>query len=260
MTPSSDDLARATQRQLEREIGARQKLARGCGIALIELTDGLEGDDVRVDRRLDPLGLVLIAFASRGRRLLRAAYGLLDAGSAPEAVPLLRILSEYLIVASWLDANPDKLHAWAIHDLDRRDLVMKEVFRTLPPDDEANRENIDRQRAELAERRREWSKPLGDEKGHVPKVEVMAKEVGLDFAYQLAYRIQSRSDVHATPLAADSCYQQHEDGTLRLLRQPLHGLATWDQIRSRSADAQGPACDRRKTSPPTFVDDRVSQG
>ena len=57
----------------------------------------------------------------------------------------------------------------------------------------------------------------------------MATAVGLGFAYQLAYRVQSQSDVHATPLAVDSCYERMADGTLRLLPEPTHALAPFNQ-------------------------------
>ena len=67
---------------------------------------------------------VLIAFAARGRRLLRAGYRLLDAGDTPEAVPLLRVMSEYLIVGLWLKQHPDRLDAWALVDQANRDFVV----------------------------------------------------------------------------------------------------------------------------------------
>jgi hypothetical protein len=60
-------------------------------------------------------------------------------------------------------------------------------------------------------------------------VENMATTVGLGFACQLAYRVQSQSDVHATPLASDSCFEELPDGTVRLLPAPVHGLWNWDQ-------------------------------
>jgi hypothetical protein len=75
-------------------------LPRGCGLALIELTSILEEEDAVLDRSIDPLGVALVAYAARGRRLLRSAYRLLDANEAPEAVPLLRIVMELYFVAT----------------------------------------------------------------------------------------------------------------------------------------------------------------
>ena len=76
-----------TKLQLERELNARQQVARGAGLALIELSAILEEQHAILDRSVDPLGIVLVAYAARGRRLLRAAYRLLDAGDVAEAVP-----------------------------------------------------------------------------------------------------------------------------------------------------------------------------
>jgi hypothetical protein len=224
----SDEFAEAARFQLETEIGARQTLARGCGLALIHLSRILEGDSVYIDQKVDPLGLVLIAFAARGRRILRSAYRLLDEGDFPEAVPLLRILSEYLMVGSWLKAHPDRLAAWSLKDLDSRAHILGEVLAELPADF-AGRDELERQQAELAEFREAWIGRVGKPEGAVPKVEVMAAEADLAFGYQFAYRLQSRAEVHATTYAVDLAYDVEAEGVARLRPRPNHSLEQFNQ-------------------------------
>lgn len=225
----ADPVAAAAHLQLERELVARQQLARGCGLALIDLSSSLEDEDATLDRALDPLGVALVAYAARGRRLLRSAYRLLDVGEAPEAVPLLRILSEYFIVARWLVENPDRLGDWAIADLDRREFVIGRVMTEIREGDDESRAALQRQRDDLNATRARWVGERGEPAGGIPRVETMATQIGAGFAYQLAYRVQSQSDVHATPLAADSCYEQLPDGRLRLRAAPAHALSGFDQ-------------------------------
>ena len=215
--------------QLEKEMGARQTLARGAGFALIQLSSILEEQQAILDRSVDPLGIVLVAYAARGRRLLRAAYRLLDAGDAAEAVPLLRTISEYLVVARWLLEHPDRLPAWALADHDKRDFVISQVMRELPDGDSETNAALQRQRDDLRESRERWLTERGQPEGDVLSVEQMAAQIGLGFAYQLAYRTQSQSDVHATTVAADSCYERMPDGRLRLLPAPQHALRGYDQ-------------------------------
>ncbi len=217
------------QRQLERELSARQQVARGAGLALIELTAILEERHAILDRSVDPLGIVLVAYAARGRRLLRSAYRLLDAGDGAEAVPLLRTISEYLVVGRWLVQHPDRLRAWALADLDKRDYTISQVMRELGDDDAETIAALQRQRDELRESRLRWLTERGQPEDDVVNVEQMAAQIGLGFAYQLAYRTQSQLDVHATTAAVDSCYEQMPDGTLRLLPAPQHALHGYDQ-------------------------------
>lgn len=222
------DLRAAAEAQLIREFSARRSFARGCGAALLELSSILEDSDARLDRAVDPLGVVLVAWAVRGRRLLRAAYRLLDVGDAPEAVPLIRILIEYAIVGRWLKMNPDRLHAWAMKDHGKREHTLREVIAELGdvPDAQAA---LQEQLNELEKMRERWRTERGEPSGGVPKIEVMASEIGAGFGYQLGYRTQSQSDVHATPLSVDVVYGRLDDGTLRILPVPGHALGEYDQ-------------------------------
>lgn len=218
------------QWQLERELSARQKVARGAGLALIELTGILEEEHATLDPSVDPLGIVLVAYAARGRRLLRSAYRLLDAGELAEAVPLLRVISEYLVVGRWLLQHPDRLEAWALADLDKRDYIIGQVMAELTDGEDSETVGaLQEQRDELREGRERWLTERGQPKGDVVNVEQMAAQIGLGFAYQLAYRTQSQVDVHATTVAVDSCYERLPDGRLRLLPAPVHALSSYDQ-------------------------------
>jgi Family of unknown function (DUF5677) len=224
-----EQLAAAARDQLARELEARQQVARGCGNALIELASQLEHEDAIVDPAVDPLGVVLLAFAARGGRVLRATYRLLDAGEAPEAVPLLRILSEYAIAAQWLVEHPDRLDAWAFADYQKRNFVIGEVMRELREDDHESRAGLQAQREKLQAGRDRWVGGRGEPAGAVPGIEGMASEIGAGFGYQLAYRTQSQADIHATPLAVDNCYERLPDGRLRLRAVPDHALPGFDQ-------------------------------
>lgn len=211
------------QLQFGRELGARESVARGAGIALIQLSAILEEDAILGDG-VDPLGVVLVAFAARGRRLLRAAYRLMDVGEASESIPLLRTISEYIIVGRWLVKHPDRLDAWALTDIRKRQHIVGEVIRTFGDTDAATTASLEEQRRELDKVERRWLAERGEPQGQIVNVEQMAAQTDLAFAYQLAYRLQSESDVHATPVAADSCYERLPDNRLRLRPAPVHSL------------------------------------
>lgn len=229
---SSDPEAAAVEAfarfQLEREISARERIARASGFALLELTSILDEPEAVLAGGVDPLGIVLVGFTVRGRRLLRSMYRLLDAGEASEAVPLLRTISEYLIVGRWLSEHPDRLGDWAMADHDRRDYVIAEVMRELGDEDPETTAALQRQRDEIELSRKHWVGERG-QPGSAPNVEQMATQLGLGFAYQLAYRSQSQFDVHATTLAVDSCYDQLPSGELGIRRTPVHALAEFNQ-------------------------------
>ena len=62
--------------------------------------------------------LALVAFAARARRLLRSAYRLVDAGERDTAVPLFRVMTEYLIAGRWLfKVGEPGMETWAMDDL-----------------------------------------------------------------------------------------------------------------------------------------------
>jgi hypothetical protein len=175
-----------------------------------------------------PQTLIRIGFAQRARRLLRAAYGLIDNGMAPEAVGLLRTMSEYLIVLRWLAVDPDKNMAlWAEDDL-RRSLVIDDKafehgdFRLM---DEETRglyaSHRDDLRAELttAEEATETCPTCGrplkkTKKEKLPTIEEMAEKVDLSFAYNTAYRLDSQSAVHATGMTVNNAFDEVEAGYL----------------------------------------------
>lgn len=83
---------------------ARREIARACGVALLETTSLLDGE-AEIAEGVDPMGLVLLAFGARGRRLLRSAYRLIDArvhsrcprrlspGGGAESRPLLQAIA-----------------------------------------------------------------------------------------------------------------------------------------------------------------------
>jgi hypothetical protein len=189
--------------------------------------------------------MVLVAFAARGRRLLRSAYRLLDAEERDTAAPLFRVMNEYLIVSRWvLQADDDDLKLWALNDLRGRLTVINEVL----ADTELNLEGD--QRAEVEAERLRTEEAIVEHGGQedaerepercptcnrVKKgqgrrtltLEAMAKSVGLGFVYSFSYRLQSKNDVHATPLAVDNVYDTTDEG-LVIRPMPRYSLESYD--------------------------------
>lgn len=62
----------------------------------------------------------------------------------------------------------------------------------------------------------------------VPPIEQMAAQVGLTFAYELGYRMQSQAGVHATALAVDNALIRNEDGSIMIRPDPDFGLSSYD--------------------------------
>ncbi len=217
---------------MKREAAAREQLCRGAGLALIELSSILQGDEVTVDAQVDPLGMVLLAFAARGRRLLRSAYRLQDMGESAEAAPLLRVLMEYLIVARWLAENEASLQAWAVKgERSLLDSLEKMSTALAEEEDAATRKLVDDSRAAHKAALDARIELVGGEPSAVlPKIEQMAHDAGLGFPYQFAYRVQSQVDVHASILAAEAAFDKTDEGDVRLLPMARHGLADYDQV------------------------------
>jgi hypothetical protein len=151
--------------------------------------------------------MVRVAFAARGRRLLRAAYILLDNGDSPESVPLLRTISEYVIVGRWLALDTEKhLRIWAYADVGKTLHIDAKAFEhgDFRLMEQEARERFEAAKAEL---RGEGEKPEP-----LPQIEQMAKLVDLSFAYNTAYRIDSQSAVHASGMAVNNAFEEVDEG------------------------------------------------
>ena len=231
-----------------RNAKARREIARASGVALIGTTTAL-AEGAEIDEAVEPLDLVLLAFAARGRRMLRSIYRLLDVGERAEAAPLLRVMHEQLIVSRWLLLDPEKnLVLWAKDDLRRRDVIRERVLA-----DEELGDEVKTAIAEEAEREREQIRGLVDdsEEGDegaatelcpacerplkkervesVPPIEQMAAQAGLLFPYNLAYRLQSQADVHATALVVDNTLVRPENGgRIQIRDEPDFSLSAFD--------------------------------
>lgn len=249
MTNSEEELPPHGDQEA-RNAKARREISRACGVALIDVTAAL-ADGAEVDEAVGPLDLVLLAFAARGRRLLRSIYRLVDASERAEAAPLLRVLHERLIVSRWLLLEPEKnLMLWAKDDLRRRDVIRERVLA-----DEELGADIKRAIVEEADREREQIRELveepaeaegGDQDGEreacpscgrlpkreraegLPSVEQMAAKTGLSFPYNLAYRLQSQADVHATALVVDNTLVKPEEGRIQIREEPDFSLSAYD--------------------------------
>lgn len=233
--------------QEERNAKSRREIARAAGVALINATTALE-EEATFDKGVGPMGIVMLTLAARGRRLLRSFYRLLDAGERAEAAPLLRVMHEYLIVLQWLLLDPEKnLTLWIKDDLRKRDVVRERLFADPDVGDEL-KQAVDDERAAEQDAARELLAAAVDEAAEevdedpcpacgrsrkrrdpsVPPVEQMAAKVGLKFAYDVGYRLQSQADVHATALSVDNALIRNEDGSIMLRPEPDFGLSAYD--------------------------------
>jgi hypothetical protein len=212
-----------SRRQVDRDRSARIQLARAAGLALLEVSAGLE-DGTIVTRGAGAMTLAIVGFAARGRRLLRAAYFLLDQDHAPEAVPLLRTASEYLITMRWLLLDPEKnLRLLAESDVAKSLLIDARVYEhggfRLMSDE--TREFYQAAQAHLkahppGEAGAEENDLFGvaGKRERLPTVERMAELVDLSFAYNSAYRLDSQSAVHATAMAINNAFDEVPEGHL----------------------------------------------
>jgi hypothetical protein len=207
--------------------------AKQIGLDLLAATARFDRP-MGVTRGGGPVDLALIAFAVRGRRLMRAAYRLLDANEPDAANVLLRVMTEYLIVGRWLlKAGADGMTAWALDDLRERRNVIMELLNDAAIDQEP-RANLEAElvRTESAIRgyggpAAALSKRAAATAGEpsAPGLQAMAREIGFGFAYSFAYRLQSQTDVHATPLAIDTVFEDVDPSEPGPRMRPIPGNA-----------------------------------
>jgi hypothetical protein len=242
-TDGGESLERTHRETGARDAKASREIARACGVALINLTAALE-EGLRVQGP-GAVDLALTAFAARGRRLLRSAYRLIDAGERDSAVPLFRILNEYLIVSRWLlSASDEEQHLWAWNDLRSRLNTLREVLRDPSATDEegealltaeiaATEEQLRRYRWDQDEINPESCPTCGrpsKKQRRSPTIEAMAKRAGLGFVYSYAYRTASQNDVHATAMAIDNSFDEVAEA-LQVRPVPRFALEYYESYR-----------------------------
>jgi Family of unknown function (DUF5677) len=208
------------QTQRIRNAKATRELSRAAGVALVEMTAGLE-QGLGIGEGADAATMALVAFAARARRLLRSAYRLIDAAERDTAVPLFRVMSEYLIVGRWLlNQQEEAFKTWALDDLRGRLTILRDVKAELDDAEVELAALLETQITETEDALRGYGGPevkrtksaarkAGEQPP--PTLEAMATAVGLDFAYASSYRVQSQADVHASPLAIDYAYDKVDD-------------------------------------------------
>lgn len=212
--------------------------SREVGLDLLRATSAFDRP-LGVRHEIGAVDLALVAFAFRARRLMRAAFAVLDAAMADVASVLFRVMGEYLFVGRWLiDAGDAGHEAWAINDLRERRVTILDTLA------QARLEALDDAvlRAELATLEADITRHLGGIPAlskraarkaglrDVPSLQTMAGEAGLGFVYAFAYRLQSQTDVHATPLAVDCVFDPPEGSQPgpKLRRVPRHALQGFD--------------------------------
>lgn len=143
--------------------------------------------------------VALIGLVGRARGLLRALHHLLDAGDVLEAQLMSRALVEYAITFAWFRLDPE-LHMaqWLIEDI-RQTLVLDDELRALDGEGVLD----EPRRTELEQVRDQLRIECGDGRTAIPNLKDRAHAAGLDIAYSLAYRYESKSGIHPTTLAAE---------------------------------------------------------
>jgi hypothetical protein len=220
--------------QIERDAKARREVARAAGIALITMSAALE-EGLIVGPGAGATTLVLVAFAARARRLLRSAYRLIDAGEQDTAMPLLRVMNEYLIVSHWLlEVEEDDLKVWAIDDLHRRltvlrevnadpqvhhdvkDTLVQEIERTEAAITTYGGDDLPNEPAEVCPECKRPIKRGG--RPRPPTLEQMARVAGLGFAYSYPFRIllSGTSGQGGARSSASEPDRRSQQGQLRL--------------------------------------------
>lgn len=211
---------------------------RRAGLDLLQLSSRLD-EPVGVRGNADSVDMAVFAFGARGRRLLRAAYLLLDANMPDAANALFRVMTEYNIVGRWLaQAGEQRMRAWAFNDLRERLTTLREVLTEPKLIGEARR-MIEDEILRSEEALRGYggadialSKRAAQKAGETtPNLQAMADEVGLglDFLYSYVYRVLSQADSHATMLSIDAVYDVVTgDPGPRLKQMPRHGLPAHD--------------------------------
>ena len=178
--------------------------------------------------------LAVVGLAARSRRLLQAAYKLIDAGDRDMAAPLFRVMNEYYIVSRWLlKVGDEEFELWALDDLRGQLTVLRRV--AADPQLAEIKATIDEQIRSTEDAIRRYggstaplTKRAAKKAGYAtPKIEAMAKLADLDFVYGYAFRLLSQIDVHATPAAVDSAFDQTDEGP-RLRPIPRFGLEGYD--------------------------------
>jgi|GEM_PF-3452071 len=207
-------------RQPQRDMLVRSSLARAAGVALIEAMGAFEDGSAGAGEDLDGRTIAVLAFAARGRRLLRSAYRLIDVGERDAAAPLYRVMSEYLIVGRWLIRADDATQrTWGLEDLRERLVTVNDVLEHARLDD-LSRNHLEQARRETEDAIRRYggddaplSKRAARRTGQKRvTIEAMAGDVDLEFVYAYGYRLLSQTDVHASAAAADAMFDATEGG------------------------------------------------
>jgi hypothetical protein len=130
------------------------------------------------------------------------------------------------------------MEGWALDDLRERRNVINEVLENAAIVGDA-RAQLETELAETEASIKRYggsgaalSKRAAAKAGEAPTpgLQTMAREVGLEFAYSFAYRLQSQADAHATPLAIDSVFEYGDpsDPGPVVMRIPRHALQGYD--------------------------------
>lgn len=183
---------------------------RTLGLELLATSAGYEGLVVRDARTASVAGLV-----ARQRRLLQAAYRLIDAGDLLEAQILVRSQVEFLIVQKWLQLDPE-LHypLWVIEDVRARFALRDDVLAAYGTD-VLDAGTVRRYEQARDDRRAELAR-ICEQRGinvlEYPKLIDQAKAVDEAGTYALVYRYDSQAAVHPRSLAVEQLLDQVPDG------------------------------------------------
>jgi Family of unknown function (DUF5677) len=210
----------------------QEEVARKCGLRLLEISGIYEQGVVGYEAGHETLSIG--GLVARQRRLLRAAYLLADEGQRLEASIMLRAMLEFLIRQKWLESDPG-LHfvLWAADDLRARLRIDRELRENAPDAHDAALEVMEPEVRQLYAREfarmREQLEVLQAERGldrlpSYPTLREQAEAVGMGTSYSLAYRFDSLSAAHPSPMAIEQLFEDRPDlGGIRLMPEPPPG-------------------------------------
>jgi Family of unknown function (DUF5677) len=179
---------------------------QACGIALLGASKAFDRLGVAPEAGRETLAI--LGLVGRCRRLVRAAYELADRAMDLEAQILIRVLLEYGITVRWLVVNPH-LHfrQWAIADIEKRFTIDREI-------QEFGEETVltEESRAQFERRLEDFRRECGAASTKLPPLQERARQTGESLSYSMAYRYDSQSGAHPTPLAAEALVSLDPEG------------------------------------------------
>lgn len=215
--------------------------ARAAGVRFLDLTSGYEC--LVVPRGVGVTTLAVLGMVARARNLLRVTHNVADTGDAATTAILVRTLTESVLTLGWFDRDPELAElVWMLDEIRtrlhhhdevaseerrqrararrrREDVAAVAAGRSLGLLTRANVRDLHRQQREvraklerlprLAARKRRLRVGRVD---RMPGFGDRAKVAEMPWVYSLAYRFDSNSAAHPTPLTLEQFFEMRPEG------------------------------------------------